>query len=260
MRSMHQPTRTLGRRARSAGERRARADGRRRRGLRRVARLAFWGGVVVATTAVAAPAQARPARLDFEAGAQVVVHHLTTVPTMTLADNSGDMSFRSVRGSLPGGDGSLTTVGGLADVSILFDDRYRLVLGGFGAYGAVGPSPRVLTTIDGSPAELRPWTSARLDFVLPGLDMRFKHRRWMFAVGARGGIAVLWMSASIVSANAKEDLSPSPYAASAFVRGNVEVCRRLDPVQRACVVAAPSLYDYGWFTGAQLGLRWEWGP
>lgn len=215
---------------------------------------------MAASSAAAAPARARPARLDFEAGTQIVVHHQTRIPSLRLADGSGDTSFRSVRGQLPGADASVTTVGGQFDASILFDDRYRLVIGGLGAYTAIGPSPRVLTSLDGSPAELRPWTTLRVEFVLPGLDMRFKHRRWMFAAGARVGLGVTWMDAAIVSGAGKEDLSPRPYALGVFVRGNVEACRRLDPVQRACVVAAPTLYDHGWLTGAQLGLRWEWGP
>jgi hypothetical protein len=198
--------------------------------------------------------------VELEGGVDLFVHHMTTIPSLSLADTGNETTLRTFNRDFKSADAHVTTAGLLADVSLTIEDRYRFVLGGAGLSTAVGPSSRVLTNLDGSPAELRPWTTWRLDVELPGFDYRIKHRRWMFAVGARMGVSMIQMDASIASAGQKDMLGTAPHAWSLYVRGNAEVCRRLDPVTRACVVVAPSIYDFGWLNGAQAGLRWEWGP
>ena len=49
-------------------------------------------------------------------------------------------------------------------------------------------------------------------------------------------------------------------ASSFALRLPIEACRRLDPLERACLVVTPQIYEFGWATGASVAVRWEWGP
>jgi hypothetical protein len=49
-------------------------------------------------------------------------------------------------------------------------------------------------------------------------------------------------------------------AARVGVRTDVEACRRIDPIERACVFLSPALYEFSAFKGGSAGLRWEFGP
>jgi len=224
--------------------------------LRRLCGLGALGAVLV----TAADARARPSTLEMEGGLQAAFLRMNSVPALNLPEGAGSTSLRSFSTTTPAGDAALGLAGVQADGALVFSGRYRFVLTGFALYGAVGPSARVMGTMDGSAAEVRPWTTWRADVLLPGFDVRFTHRRWLFAMGARTGIGILTMRGAIVSGATKEEIDPVPYAYSFVLRGSGEVCRRLDPVQRACVVVAPSVYDFGWLNGAQVALRWEVGP
>ena len=46
---------------------------------------------------------------------------------------------------------------------------------------------------------------------------------------------------------------------SLLVQAEIEACRRLDPMTRMCLQAAPRIYDFGFVNGATFGLRVEWG-
>ncbi len=224
--------------------------------LRRVFEL----GTLLAVLLAAADAGARPSTLEMEGGVQAGFLRMNSVPALHLPEGAGTTSLRTLSSSTPAGDAAVGLAGVQADGALVISGRYRLVLSGFALYGAVGPSARVMGTMDGSAAEVRPWTTWRADVLLPGFDVRFTHRRWLFAMGARTGIGIITMRGAIVSGATKEEIDPAPYAYSFVLRGSGEVCRRLDPVQRACVVVAPSVYDFGWLNGAQVALRWEVGP
>ena len=123
---------------------------------------------------------------------------------------------------------------------------------------AVGPSPRVVTALDGSIAELHPWTTRYVAADVFGIGVRTKLRRWMLEAILEPGVAIVWMDAQIASGRTASELHAA--AVSLSLRGTVEVCRRLDPTNRACLAFEPSIYELGFFGGGAVALRWEVGP
>ena len=73
----------------------------------------------------------------------------------------------------------------------------------------------------------------------------------------RGGLSVLWMKTTIAVGG--DEYTGSGFALTPTLKGDLAVCRRLDPTQRACLFVAPSIYEFGLLNGASLGLRWEVG-
>jgi hypothetical protein len=57
-----------------------------------------------------------------------------------------------------------------------------------------------------------------------------------------------------------ETYDVTPRATSFYARAQVEACRRFDPTERVCLFVAPSIYEFGFGTGAYAGIRWEIGP
>jgi hypothetical protein len=154
-------------------------------------------------------------------------------------------------------ESGLTMLGAMTDASLTIDDRITVPVLGLHVATAVGPYDTILTQADGSIARLRPWTAYRLDLLLPGVGVRHKHRRLMFAALVRPGVAFLRMGSSIAGGGERAEVALS--AAAFTVQLELEACRRLDPLSRACVVFAPKLYEWHVANGATLGLRWEWG-
>jgi hypothetical protein len=128
---------------------------------------------------------------------------------------------------------------------------------GFAGYGAVGSYDTIVTSADGSIARARPWTTYRLDVLLPGIGYRMKHRRYMFVASVRTGISALHMSGSVAGGTGETLAALS--GVSGVLQVELEACRRLDPVTRVCAQVAPRIYDFGFMNGATLGLRVEWG-
>jgi hypothetical protein len=210
-------------------------------------------GIVVAIVVVALPRLARA-----EVGLQLTlgpgVLWTRSTPTLT----SGPLSAPREIGKLPVPmRGGLTSVGGYLDTQLTIADRTTMPLFGFGYYGAVGSYATVVSSLDGSVANIEPWTAYRWDLLLPGLGGRWKHRRWMVEASVRTGVAAIGMHGSVATGADTHRVDPS--GLSFLLAGQASVCRRLDPWQRLCVEVAPRIYDFGFLNGATAGLRWEWG-
>lgn len=172
----------------------------------------------------------------------------------------------SVR-TLPSGplssSGPQTLVGITYDAGIAVARRWMVPLFGLEFSWAVGSSPDVIEGLDGSIVHLHTWTSKMVTLLLPGFGVRAVHRRWMFDLSARGVVSVAWMTATVADGSSSLDLSDqndSVFAATLGVRADAEVCRRLDPVERACLFVSPALYEFSALNGGSIGLRWEVGP
>lgn len=201
-----------------------------------------------------APSSAR-ADVEVETAALGGVAWTRSLPT--LKTPSTLTAAREVRESEVAIGGSLYAVGGGFDFGLAIDDTFFLPGVGFAAYGAVGSYDTVLTSADGSIARARPWTTYQLDFLLPGVGYRVKHRRFMFVASLRTGISSMFMGGSLVGGDSEVLATFS--GMSALLQVELEACRRLDPVTRICAQLAPRLYDFGFLNGATLGVRMEWG-
>ena len=93
--------------------------------------------------------------------------------------------------------------------------------------------------------------------LLPGLGVRVKSRRWLFEASIEPGLSIFFTNGQIVLGSSTRDWS---FGRSTFtLRGDLAACRRLDPMERACVFFAPALYEFGAINGGSVGLRWELG-
>ncbi len=179
------------------------------------------------------------------------------VPTLSVPTT--ETSARTIQGGTLPSVGSLYFAGLQVDSSFVYKRRLVVPLLGVSGALAVGNSSAVVSSLDGSIAEERPWTAYRLECLLPGLGVRFTVRRWSFAGSVRAYVVGLGMDATVASGAGSSDVStPSRFGLGA--RADLEGCRRLDPVNRICVYVAPTLYEFGLVNGGSAGLRWELGP
>ena len=148
------------------------------------------------------------------------------------------------------------------DTGAAVNGRWMVPVFGIQFGWAVGSSPEVVTALDGSIVHMRPWSSDMFTFLLPGLGVRGKARRWMFEASARPVVSFVWMNAMVASGASGTDLSDGHalFSATFGLRAELEACRRTDPVQRACLIVSPALYEFGPLNGGSIGLRWEVGP
>jgi hypothetical protein len=216
--------------------------------------VAAGGVALVLGLAAPGAAYGRDSHLELEAGADLHASHYFRTPQLTLGDNAP----RPDNGAKIPSVGPLTLGGAAVDVGVALDERVIFPILGFGFNTALGQSPRVMTSIDGSFAEVRPWTAWMYDLGLPGIGFRFKERRWMFSFLIRPGVAFLLMNGSVASGQDSHDVTVS--ATSLYARAQIEACRRLDPTERVCLFVAPSVYEFGFGTGGSAGIRWEIGP
>lgn len=192
---------------------------------------------------------------DFQLAGQVGVGWMRQTPSLETPELS--TPAREL-GKLPvPTKGGLTMMNASLDLAMVWDTRWTFRLAGFGGGWALGSYDRTITSVDGSIADLRPWTAYRFDGILPGLHYRFKRRRWMFGVGVGTGFSVLVMSGSIASGTTSVPFEAK--APSFVVQADVEGCRRLDPTTRLCLTVSPRVYDFGILNGAVAGLRMEFG-
>lgn len=174
---------------------------------------------------------------------------LTSPSTLTAAREISESSVKTGR--------PLVSVGGGFDLGVVLDDHYVIPGLGFAGYGAVGSYPSILTSADGSIARANPWTTYQVDLLLPGFGYRMKQRRFMFGASLRSGVSFMHMNGSI--AGGAGETAVSLTGASILLQGEIEACRRLDPVTRICLQVSPRIYDFGFMNGATFGLRFEWG-
>ncbi len=209
-----------------------------------------------AAVATALAPEALASEVAFESSFDVYARALRTTPRFTYHAVQNDL--RALDGGKVSSTGAASFLGASIDLGLAVDDRFLLPLLGIGGGVSLGSHARVLTSIDGSMVELRPWTMLEGEVLLPGLGVRFKERRWLFAAALRTGYSFMSMKGSVTNLVGTSDLDLG--ATSFALRLPVEACRRLDPMERACFVVTPHLYEFGWATGASVALRWEWGP
>jgi hypothetical protein len=202
-----------------------------------------------------APA-ARASNVAFEGSFDVYARFMRTTPRFTYHPVENEL--RELGGGKVDSTGAASFLGASLDLGLAVDDRWILPLLGIGGAVSLGSHARVLTSIDGSMVELRPWTMLAGEVLLPGFGVRFKERRWLFAASVRTGYAFMSMRGTVTDLVGTSDLDLS--ASSFALRLPVEACRRIDPMERACLVVTPHLYEFGWATGASVAVRWEWGP
>lgn len=159
-------------------------------------------------------------------------------------------------GKIPIG-GSLVAIGAGFDLGVTVDDRWVVPLLGFAGYGTIGTYDTVVTSIDGSIARVRPWSTYEIDALLPGIGYRWKKRRFLFSASLRSGVVALGANGSIAGGTESTPISLS--GISGLLQAEIEACRRLDPVTRVCLQVAPRIYNFGFMNGATFGLRVEWG-
>lgn len=179
------------------------------------------------------------------------------LPEPTLPASVG--TYRALRAGtpVPVGPRPYVMLGAMADFGLVLDGRVMLPLVGVAGYGTMGELDAIVSQADGSVARVFPWTTARMDLLGPGLGFRGVHRRF-------AGSAVLRVGATFGGGDGEVSEGAVSHAfewvrASVLVQAELAACRRLDPVQRVCLTAAPRIHDFGWLTGASFGLRWEFG-
>jgi len=184
-----------------------------------------------------------------------------TMPAMSLR-SPFDTPLRTLpAGTLPS-TGSQQFLSFTWDSQLAVNDRWLVPLFGIQFGWAIGTSPEVVTSLDGSIVHMRTWSADLGSALLPGVGLRVKRRRWMFAADVRGVLSFAWMNANAATGADSADLAGGQafYALAPGVRAELEACRRLDPVQRACVIVSPALYEFSAFNGGSIGIRWEVGP
>jgi hypothetical protein len=148
------------------------------------------------------------------------------------------------------------------DTGITLNDRLMIPVFGIQFGWTVGASPDVVTSLDGTIVHMQTWSSDMLTLLLPGAGVRAKARRWLFEGAVRPTATFVWMSAKAASGTGTSDLGDGHafFAAGVGLRAELEACRRIDPVQRVCVLVSPALYEFSALNGGSIGLRWEVGP
>jgi hypothetical protein len=232
--------------------------------VRATPRLGILGPALTGATLVAtamswsAGASAREPHAEGELSFDVRDYWLHKMPTFELSDPTKTSARTVGTGTLPSsGDQHFLAAG--FDTAVVVDQRVQIPLFGIYGAGAIGQSPRVITSLDGTFVTEKPWTAGAVTFLLPGLGFRFKERRWMFAANVRASATFVWMSVTYQNGASQDDSQPAVSAGTFGARGHLEVCRRLDPETRACLFVEPHLYEFGFMNGGSAGLRWEIG-
>jgi hypothetical protein len=206
-------------------------------------------------------AYARDVGLEWNTSADVRFDYLRRMPAMDMGTPT-DLPLRTLQaGSVPS-TGSQAFAVVTWDTGVVINGRWMLPIIGLQFGWAVGASSDVRSSLDGTMLQLRPSSADFVTLELPGIGMRFKARRWMLAAVVRPSATLMWMGATAADGNASYDLGGSPnLTASTFgVRADIEGCRRLDPVERACVFLAPAIYEFAPLNGGSIGIRMEFGP
>jgi hypothetical protein len=148
------------------------------------------------------------------------------------------------------------------DTGITVNNRYMLPLLGVQFGWTVGSSPDVVTSVDGTIVHMQTWTSDMLTLLLPGVGLRTKARRWMFEGAVRPVVTFMWMNAAAADGADTSNIGDGHafFAVGLGVRAELEACRRIDPVERICLLVSPALYEFSTLNGGSIGLRWEVGP
>lgn len=212
------------------------------------------GGAVLLAPALAR-AQAMGG-LGWQAHVDAQITRLAEVPSVSLTMPEGSPS-PGRRGEL-GPAGGSTLVGFGSGSALIFRDRYVLPLFGLEMAFSVGRRPTVYASADGAVVTMNPWNTQRFSFLLPGAGLRWKHRRWMWGASLIPGLSMTVMAVQIGSG--ADTLAAKANAIDLLIRGTFEVCRRLDPESRVCVVGGLNIHDGIFLNGGVMALRMEMGP
>ena len=206
---------------------------------------------------VAAVLTSRPAHADWDLQVSTMVAGgwLRNMPSY-VADEV-DTSARRIRQSDVKARGGLGMIGIGMDTELTIDDRWKVPILGATAWWTLGDYARQVSSDDGSIATLRPWTTSRMDVLLPGIGRRFKYRREMVSFAVRTGVSYTKMDGTVAAG--PDTRSLDLMKVTPLLQAEIEGCRRLDPTTRVCLWVAPRIYEYGWFNGIAIGLRMEWG-
>ncbi len=224
--------------------------------------------IVVLAVLVAAPssAEAQERRGYGEWTLDLRTRWMPHLPRVTVkpgdTSDTSDSSYGTTLARTPEGTTSLgdsgVFVGGAFSYDWIVADRLKIPLFGFAGAGMVGSQPRVVGSVDGSIATARPARAGYVAFLLPGIGFRRNIRRWSFGAEARFGISFVFAPVEVSSGASSSSFTATATSLSIF--GEVQACRRLDPLQRLCLFIAPSLHEFGWLNGGSAGLRWEISP
>src|SRR5205807_689116 len=134
---------------------------------------------LVVGTLVVHPTIARADSSAIEASIDLHFHHLRSFPDVehAAADESEGRPLPEAK--IPTGNAENFLGVGLG-LEMAMHDRIRVPLLGFSLASAIGSSPRVYGSIDGSIVEVDTWKSGLLTVLFPGYGFRVKERRWMF--------------------------------------------------------------------------------
>jgi len=201
-------------------------------------------------------------RNEFNVLVDVRDYYLHAMPQLDVGPLATPL--RNVQGTLPS-TGQQQFLGLTVDTLYIKNARWEFPLFGITAATALGSSPRVVTSLDGSIVEMRPWTAGAATFLLPGVGVRANVRRWKLSMSVRAIASVVWLNAVVangnVGINTGDKTDGSTISAATFgARASFELCRRTDPVTRACLFVEPHLYEFGFMNGGSAGLRMEFGP
>jgi hypothetical protein len=178
------------------------------------------------------------------------------LPTVSFSDQTNASTRTVPPGAVPFG-GPLTFAGVHFDSAITTRHLVVPMLGlGFGML--VGEQPMVVSSLDGSVVNLHPWSAYRVEVLGPGIGLRMTERRWTLSATMRSELVIMAMSASLAAGAGTAEM-PDATAVGLGARVELEACRRVDPTDRACILVAPTLYEFGFLNGGVLALRWEWG-
>jgi hypothetical protein len=140
----------------------------------------------------------------------------------------------------------------------LLTRHFVIPLASLDFYSAAGLYDEQRTSIDGSIAHLRPWTGNIWDLGIGGFGFRTDVRRWTLSATARTGFTLESVGADAAWGNGTYDLGTG--AINPYLRLDLEACRRLDPLERVCLVVSPNVYAYDQtFHGGMLSFRYELG-
>ncbi len=215
-------------------------------------------GVLLATPAHAG-GHGLSAVLWVEGDATVLPNPSSSSPSFSVSDVSS-----SARASFSGAtrpfDFPMGFLGLRTGMDLVASDRTVIPLFDVGIFGIVGQYSEVLTSVDGSFLQVSPSSIVLVDGEISGIGVRFKHRRWMFGAAVKPGFAFMVANASVADGRSFTSIDGGLTAFSPILRVDLQVCRRLDPLERVCLVAQPNVYEWGWGNGGSLALRYEFGP
>jgi hypothetical protein len=221
--------------------------------VQQLSAAAVAGAVVFLASTLA---QADPGRTGLVLSFDLDTTWIRSMPSMSIGYTETP-SHALAGGTIPATP-SLMFLGAGLDLSLTYGHHWVFPLFGFEGGGAIGPRPSTISTLDGSVVQSRPWTTYRIEGLLPGVGYRKVDKRWLFSGTLRFGVVGYGVADGIATAGTTQH-SEATSSVELAVRMDLKGCRRLDPTTRACLVVSPNLYEGGFLNGGSVALLWEIG-